>query len=486
MRGDALPLLSITAFIQLILAPVIYLVTRSSKKFGDILSIITSSVPFVIVSYFFDIVYNGSIIYEEHPWIPAFNLKLGFLLDQTSYPFTLLISLMGLLATIYSTKYMEHEHNYAAYMALLSMFNAGMVGVVLATNLFLLYIFWELMLIPSYFLIAYWGTGRPRIIGFKYFIFTHAGALAMLFGMVWLYVTYGTLELSQLSNLITDSIEDLYIAVLIFIGAAVKMAVFPFHTWLPDAHAEAPTPISVLLSGVMIKTGAYIVVRILLGLFSWAIQLIRAPIVVLALISMIWGGVMALVQADVKRVLAYSSISQVGYILFGLISPSPLGVAGAVFHVLNHGFAKGLLFMCSGGLIHILNERDLNRLGGLASRMPFTATAMLVGALSIAGTPPLGGFASEWMIFSGGLESGLTVYTAIAIANTALTAGYYLRMIRAVFFLHPKHDLSKIHDAPLTMIAPMSILIFLVIILGFVNYPIITIITKSVIQITKM
>jgi NADH-quinone oxidoreductase subunit M len=479
-------LLSIALFIQLILAPLIYLVTSSSKKLGDTLSIIVSATPLIIVAYFFNTVYNGLIVYEEHPWIPVFGLKLGFQLDSVSYPFALLISLMGFLATIYSTKYMEHEHGYPAYMALLLMFNTGMLGVVLATNLFLLYIFWELMLIPSYFLIAYWGTGRPRIIGFKYFVFTHAGALAMLFGIIWLYVLYGTLEISQLSMLLTDRAENFYISILIFIGAAVKMAVFPFHTWLPDAHAEAPTPISVLLSGVMIKTGAYLIIRILLGLFSWVMPIMNIPIIILALISMVWGGVMALVQTDVKRVLAYSSISQVGYILFGLVTLTPIGIAGGVFHVLNHGFAKGLLFMCSGVLIYVLNERDLSKLGGLASRMPVTATAMLLGALSIAGTPPLGGFASEWMIFSGGIDAGLTIYTAIAIANTAITAGYYLRMIRAVFFLQPKHDLSKVHDAPLTMTAPMSILIFLVVILGFLNYPVTSIITHAVTHIIKM
>ncbi|MEM3399170.1 MAG: NADH-quinone oxidoreductase subunit M [Nitrososphaerota archaeon] len=472
--------LSIAVFIQLILSPLIYIATNNSKKLGDTLSIIISAIPFVIVAYFFNTIYGGQRVYEEYSWIPAFNLRLGFLLDSTSYPFALLISLMGFLATIYSTKYMEHEHGYAAYMALLLMFNAGMLGVVLATNLFLLYIFWELMLIPSYFLIAYWGTGRPRVIGFKYFVFTHAGALAMLFGIIWIYALHGTLEISQLSTLMTERTENLYIAILIFIGAAVKMAVFPFHTWLPDAHAEAPTPISVLLSGVMIKTGAYLIVRILIGLFNQLIPLINIPVIILALISMIWGGIMALVQTDVKRILAYSSISQVGYILFGLVSLAPIGVAGGIFHVLNHGFAKGLLFMCSGVIIHVVNERDLNKLGGLASRMPITVTAMLVGALSIAGTPPLGGFASEWMIFSGGVDAGLTVYTAIAIANTALTAGYYLRMIRAVFFLQPKHDLSKIHDAPSTMIAPMSILLLLVIILGFLNYPIVSIIIKGV------
>ena len=148
-------LLSTALFIQLILAPLIYLVTNSSKKIGDTLSMIVSAIPFIIVAYFLNTIYNGLIVYEEHPWIPVFGLKLGFLLDSASYPFALLISLMGFLATVYSTKYMEHEHGYSAYMALLLIFNAGMLGVVLATNLFLLYIFWELMLIPSYFLIAY-------------------------------------------------------------------------------------------------------------------------------------------------------------------------------------------------------------------------------------------------------------------------------------------------------------------------------------------
>ncbi|MCS7125821.1 MAG: NADH-quinone oxidoreductase subunit M [Aigarchaeota archaeon] len=482
MDGVTLPLLSITLFTQLLFSPAVYLSMKRSKLFGDLLAIVASFIPFSITIYLFNTIYNGLSIYEEYWWIPAFKLKLGLLLDSTSYPFSLLISLMGFLATIYSTKYMEHEHGYPTYMALLLMFNAGMIGVVLATNLFLLYIFWELMLIPSYFLIAYWGTGKPRIIGFKYFIFTHAGALAMLFGIIWIYVLYGTLEIPQLSILITSSPENFYIFILIFIGAAVKMAIFPFHTWLPDAHAEAPTPISVLLSGVMIKTGAYVVVRILIGLYSSIMPSLTSLLIILSLISMIWGGLMAMVQIDVKRLLAYSSISQMGYILFGLTTMDSIGIAGGIFHILNHGFAKGLLFMCSGVLIHILNERDINKLGGLASRMPLTAIAMLLGGLSIAGTPPLGGFASEWMIFGGGFNSGLTIYTAIAIANTAITAGYYLRMIRAVFFLQPKHDLSKVHDAPISMAMPMSILILLVVILGFLNYPIITIISRTASQ----
>ena len=476
------PMLSFGILIQLIFSPIVYFTAKRSRGVGEVLALLASAVPLIIVSSLLGQIYAGFSLAERYPWILPFGLRLGFLLDSLSYPFSILITLMGFLATAYSTKYMEHEHGYEAYMALLLIFNAGMLGVVLATNLFLFYIFWELMLIPSYFLIAYWGTGRPRIIGFKYFVFTHAGALAMLFGIIWIYALYGSLEFSELASLIGVRSETLYIAVLIFIGAAVKMAVFPFHTWLPDAHAEAPTPISVLLSGVMIKTGVYAFARIILGLFPWTVPTMLPSLAVLAVVTMIWGGVMALVQNDVKRLLAYSSVSQMGYILFGLASMAPTGVAGGIFHVLNHGFAKGLLFMAAGVLIHELNERDLRKLGGLAPKMPLTAVAMLLGGLSIAGTPPLGGFASEWMIFGGGMEAGLTLYTAVAIVATAITAGYYLRMVRVIFFLQPRLDLTRVREAPSSMAAPMAVLITLVIILGFLNYPITSIISSSVNQ----
>lgn len=198
----------------------------------------------------------------------------------------------------------------------------------------------------------------------------------------------------------------------------------------------------------------------------------------LAVVTMLWGGIMALVQSDVKRLLAYSSISQMGYILFGLSSLTSFGISGSLFHVLNHGFAKGLLFMGAGALIHEVKERDLTKLGGLASKMPVTATTMLVAGLSIAGTPPLGGFASEWMIFSGAFMSGAVIMTSIGIIATAITAAYYLRMIRAIFFLEPKHEGGK--EAPVGMLFSMSVLLLLVIVLGFFNAPILSIIGRAV------
>ncbi|MEM3031489.1 MAG: NADH-quinone oxidoreductase subunit M [Nitrososphaerota archaeon] len=357
-----------------------------------------------------------------------------------------------------------------------------MLGVVLVSNLFLFYIFWELMLIPSYALIAYWGTGNPRLISFKYFIFTHAGALSLLIGIAWLAALFGNMNIFELAQLAAPQAQTLRttlitISVLIFVGAAIKMAIFPFHTWLPDAHAEAPTPISVLLSGVMIKSGVYAFARLILGILPFTLQEIGLWVATLSVASMVWGGLMAMSQNDVKRLLAYSSISQMGYIVFGLSTGTLAGVQGGLFHVLNHGFAKGLLFMSAGVLIHELNERDLRKLGGLARSMPLTAIAMLLGGLSIAGTPPLGGFMSEWMIFTGGVDAGWVYLVAVGVLATAITLGYYLRMVRVIFF---GEKMPEAHEGAVSMIAPMSVLIVLVIILGFLATPIIGIVGRAV------
>jgi NADH-quinone oxidoreductase subunit M len=477
-----IPLLTLAVVAPIVLTPLTFLVGRvGGWRASAAFTTATLLIPLAVFTALTPAILSGSAFHEEYTWVPALGLTVGFVLDSLSYPFAILISLVGFLASLYSVKYMEREHGLTSYFTLLQLFVAGMVGVVLVTNLFLFYIFWELMLIPSYALIAYWGTGNPRLIGFKYFVFTHAGALALLIGIAWLAALFNNLNIFELGALAAAADTALRpilttIAALIFVGAAVKMAVFPFHTWLPDAHAEAPTPISVLLSGVMIKTGVYALARLVLGILPFAFIDFRELVAYLALASMLWGGVMALVQTDIKRLLAYSSISQVGYIVFGLAAGNAVGLQGGLFHVLNHGFAKALLFMAAGVLIHEVNERDIRKMGGLASKMPLTATAMLLGGLSIAGTPPLGGFMSEWMIFSGGVQAGWTWLVAAAILATAITAGYYLRMVRAVFFGEAR---LTAHDAPTTMSIPMSPLILLVVVLGFLATPILAVIANS-------
>jgi NADH-quinone oxidoreductase subunit M len=317
------------------------------------------------------------------------------------------------------------------------------------------------MLIPSYFLIAYWGSGKPRIVGMKYFLFTHAGAAALIFGILTTFAVTGTFNLLELPDLLASVAPGILkaIMILMFIGFAVKLAIFPVHTWLPDAHAEAPTPISVLLSGVMIKTGAYAIVRITLTLFPSQIMTVAYGLAILAIITVFWGGIMAFVQTDIKRMLAYSSVSQVGYILFGIMSLN-------VFNIINHGIAKGLLFMCAGAVIYVTGVRDMNKLGGLASKMPVTAVATLCGGLSIAGTPPFAGFASEWMIFAGGFAAGYTILAFLAVGAAIITAAYYLRMVKRVFFGECPSNLSNAKEAPISMLIPICILTFFTVAYG--------------------
>jgi len=311
--------------------------------------------------------------------------------DTVSFPIALIVAVVSALSCFYSIKYMENKRGQTGYYASLLLFMAGMIGVILSANLIQFYLFWELMLIPSYFLIASWGVSKKRLtIGFKYFIFTHIGALFMLMGILSIYAFTGTFDLPQASAEIPPT-SILTVFALLLIGFSVKMAIFPVHTWLPDAHAEAPTPISAMLSGVMIKCGAYAFARILLSGFDQTMTETSNVLAILGVVTMIYGGLMALAQTDIKRLLAYSSISQMGYIFFGLGVYSTMGATGALFHVVNHAVCKSLLFMCAGAIIHQTGTRNIRRLGGLADKMPITCAASLIGALSLAGTPPLNG-----------------------------------------------------------------------------------------------
>ncbi len=447
-------------------------------KASGVLATTTLFFPMLFSLLLFQPIYEGGVIEERFGWIPELGLSFVLRLDPLSYPFYLLITMVGFLASVYSWRYMERERGLGAYYALTMLFVAGMIGVVLSTNLFLFYIFWELMLIPSYFLVAYWGTGNARIIGFKYFAMTHVGAISLLAGIIWLNALYGTVELDALqASLGGGSPALLSVATLIFIGAAVKMALFPLHTWLPDAHAEAPTPISVLLSGVMIKTGVYAYARLIGLMMPSAFQQAATAVLILSLVTIFWGGAMALVQSDIKRVLAYSSVSQVGYMVFGITSFSSLGFVGGILHVFTHGLAKSLLFMTAGAIMHATGERDINKLGGLMRPMWFTASVFLISGLSIAGTPPLAGFFSEWLIFSGGFQSGLLVQTIAAILATALTLGYYLKTFMYVFTRG--EPARHVHEAPLSMALPMTILALLILTAVLITQPITSVIVQA-------
>lgn len=413
---------------------------------------------------------SGTGLLYSYSWVRSLDLNLGFLVDMVSLPLGMIAAVVSMLSCLYSIKHMEKERNQASYYANLLLFTTGMIGVIFAANLIQFYLFWELMLIPSYLLIVNWGTSADRLqIGFKYFIFTHIGALSMLLGILSIFAyteTFNLLELPAKASELIPPHMAVVIFVLLLIGFLVKMAAFPVHTWLPDAHSEAPTPISAMLSGFMIKCGAYGMARVLLSTFGSTVIQASEWLTILGVVTIVYGGLMALAQIDIKRLLAYSSISQMGYILFGLGAASRLGVMGSLLHIVNHAICKALLFMCAGAIIHQTGTRDVRRLGGLAGKMPVTSIACLIGALSLAGIPPLNGFWGEWMIFGGGIASGRGLITIFGVLSTAITAAYYLWFVWRIFFRRIPEDLYNVTEADYLTLIPIIVLATLSVLLG--------------------
>lgn len=452
----------------------IYIFQRFIGEKAGLISTVTATVSTILILSMAKPVIDGynngeNAIVFAYPWITEIDLNFGFLVDMVNFPIGLIIAVISTLSCLYSVKYMEKVKNRPGYYANLLIFMTGMIGVVFSLNLVQFYLFWELMLIPSYLLISQWGTSRRRLsIGFKYFIFTHMGALFMLLGILSIFsytMTFNLIELPSQAHLIPVSMAPVIFALLI-LGFFVKMAAFPLHTWLPDAHSEAPTPISAMLSGVMIKCGAYGIARILLTAFGQRMVQASDYLLILAIITIVYGGLMALAQTDIKRLLAYSSISQMGYIIFGLSTVSTLGIMGSLLHIVNHAICKALLFMCAGSIIHQTSTRNIRRMSGLITKMPVTGLASLIGIFSLAGFPPLNAFWGEWMIFGGGLASGKIGFAFIGVVSTLITAGYLLWFAWRVFFGSVPKALSNVEESPPLLLAPIIVLATLSIILG--------------------
>ncbi|TXT55639.1 MAG: conserved membrane protein of unknown function [Candidatus Thorarchaeota archaeon] len=429
---------------------------------------------------FYRIIVERSVVKESATWSEVFG-EFGLFLDGVSFPIVFAIVVLGFLSVVYAVGYTEHTKNRPTFFANQLFFLMGMQWVVLATNLIEFFIAWEIMLVPSYFLILFWGLPETRKrTALKFWLYTQSGALCILVGFGLLYMLTGSFELQTIQDtLMGSTVTDLLkiIFILMAAGFLVKMAVFPIHWWLPPVHAEAPTPISVLLSGAMIETGAYALVRfgtILLGPAAAALAFWIAAIGVL---TMFYGGFMALAQIDIKRLLAYSSVSQMGYILFSLGVYTTVGVTGGLFHLINHAFSKGLLFMTAGAVIHQTGLRDITKMGGLSNKMPLTAFTAAIGALSIAGSPPLSGFASEWMMFLGGFDAAqisgaiilrpeFILLSILAVTSSIVSAGYMLRFLWKVFLGPHPRELEDTSEAPQSMVIPMVVLAVLIVFFG--------------------
>jgi len=473
--------------VPLVFTPIAYVAGRKlGKQTGWItaLPLAYTLVLLLLVAYG---IRNGGSITETYLWVPLSNLNLTFGLkaDGLSIWMAMTINILCLLVGVYSIRYMEHRfheegheaspNDYAAYYALYLLYAVGMLGTVLATNMIQFYLFYELMLVPSWALINNYGYGERERIGMMYFLWTHVGAVILLAGLLTSAWITGSFEISSLNAVVSSPMAN-WIAFAILIGFFVKMAVFGLHIWLPYAHAEAPTPISALLSPAMIGIGAYAATRLVVIPMNDVFSRFSFIFAVWALITMVYGGLMALAQDDVKRFLAYSSVSQMGYIFLGLASATPFGVAGAIFHYVSHGLGKGILFLTAGILITQTETRSIKKLGGLAAKMPLTATLCLLGFFTISGVPPTIGFMSKWVIFSGvftgALEAASVNMLIIAVASiimTVLTVGYSLWTVRRIFFGPLPEHLREVKEAPPIMTIPLLILAICSVIIGI--YP---------------
>ena len=442
----------------------------------------------VLALSFFQVVYISTLMTgrmtEFYPWLNMLNLSFNLILDDLSLLFAAAIAGFSALASAYSIIYLKaHKHPLGEelYFANLLLFEVGMLGVVLSENIIQFLLFFEAMNIPAFFLAYFWGDKGGKEAAMKYILYMAVGASLLIGGITYLVGSTGETSLFELPARIAEVglNGDLLVAGALFAGFAIKIAAVPFHTWLPDFHGEAPTPVSALLSAVMIKLGAYGWVRIVFPFFPSVIEGSSGFLAVLALLTIGWGGYMALSEPDFKRLLVYSSISQVGYILFGLATLTSIGVSGGLLHVFTHGSAKFLLLLVAGSFIYSVHRRKISELGGLAGKLPATATLALVGALSISGAPPFGGFQSEWRVFVGGMEraSSLALYgtewafwtvmTWIGVLLTALTAAYYMWTVMKILYGKMRPAFVDASESPSLMLVSMGVAGFIALLFGF-------------------
>jgi len=455
-------ILLVSLLIPLLVGLIVYL---GGKKLSNSLLGAISALSLLIPLGLLMLVYGMNTL-ETYPWISQLGIGFSLYSDGLSWPISVAILLLGALASIYSVGYMKGEHDLSSYYANLIFFVAAMYGLVLAADLIEFYVFWELMLVPSYLLISFWGHENAKGAGYKYIIYTHFGAIFLLISILMLWFYSGTTNMFDVAATLHAPVWSFQIIIsFMLLGFLIKMGVFPFHTWLPDAHANAPTPISVLLSGVMVSTGGYALMRF--AGFMLPHLMPYAPVMMLlGTVSIIYGGLMALMQSDVKRLFAYSSVSQMGYIVFGAGTMTYFGFVGANYHIFAHALGKGLLFMVAGVMITQMGTRDMRKISGLAKKMPVVATSALIAVFSLAGTPPMAGFISEWTLFTGGIQSGNFMLTAVTLVLSLITASYMLWFIRKVFFGPMSEAVKNVKVPPASMRYAIATLAVLSILFG--------------------
>ncbi len=399
----------------------------------------------------------------------------SLVIDLLSIFLTSIFVVIGLMATIHSIEYMENSTGLVGYYTALLGMVTGMIGVTMAGDFFTLFIFWEIMCVCSYALVAFGReTWTPAEAGYKYLIMSGTGSVTAFFGMSLLYGMTGTLNIPFVSMSLAQSVGDvwMHVALTMFvIGFGLQAGMAPLHTWLPDAHSAAPSPVSAVLSGAMVKTGVYGLIRILFATLIPMRAVWQTMIAVLALATMFTGNFMALLQDDIKRLLAFSTVSNMGYILLGIATGTVTGLTGSLFHILNHAVVKGLLFLCAGSFIRGAQTGSLKELKGIRHRMPVTSSLLLLGTLAMAGIPTLNIFWSEAAIVTACLSADMPVFSVLMIVNLAISGVYCLRLIQTIMSKDETKNARGATKTPPSMLAPKLILASISLIIGLYPAP---------------
>jgi NADH-quinone oxidoreductase subunit M len=449
--------LTVILFLPAVGAIVIALTRGADEKLIKRIAAVFTVIPLALSLYLFiafdrSLSAAGVIQFEEnYLWIAPLGAHYHIGVDGLSMPLVLLTTFLGFLAVLISWKVHERPREFFAWLLLLE---SSIIGVFASLDLLLFFIMWEIEVIPMYFLISIWGSGRREYSAIKYAIYTLFGSAFMFAGILSLYFTTHSLSMVDIANqglgMAQSIMAPAAIFWLLFIGFAVKLPMFPFHTWLPDAHTDAPTAVSVMLAGVLIKMGGYGMIRLCVSMFPGPAVDYARILIVLALIGIIYGAAVTLMQKDIKRLIAYSSISHMGYVLLGIFALGQVSLTGAALQMFSHGIVTGLLFAMAGLVIHNIEVRDLSKLGGLVRQVPVMVAVFSVAGLASLGLPTTSGFVAEFLIFLGSFNSTVVpyaqVYTIIAISGVVLTAGYILWMLQQAFFGPAKEEFNNVKD----------------------------------------
>ena len=426
---------------------------------------------------------NGEVAFEnEITWLTMGPIEVSWHVGVDGVSVPLIVLTTVLATTAIMSAWTPIKERQSQFYGLVLLLEAALIGVFAALDFLLWFVFWEAVLVPMYFLISVWGGPRRKYAAIKFFVYTNVASLVMFIAFAALVFALPvesfalpeitqSLRAGELGDLGAIPAETLELAafVAIFAGLAVKVPVVPFHTWLPDAHVEAPTPVSVILAGVLLKMGTYALLRFNFTMMQDLAMDLAYPIAVFAVVSVLYGALLAMAQTDLKRIVAYSSVSSMGYVILGLVALTEFGLGGATFQMISHGLISGLLFMAVGVIYNQTHTRMVTDMSGLADRMPITVGVFVAAAFAYMGLPLMSGFAAEVYVFIGAIDAfdGALYFTVAAMFGIVLVAGYLLYAMQRTLFgpfrLETEYEISpaSLHD-----VVPLLVLVGLIILLG--------------------